>query len=70
MGETERLTLTIRECANALGISKNLCYEMAKRNQLPGVVRLGAKRIVVSKLAISQLLSEAGKQKEGGQCPA
>lgn len=69
MQKNEKLTFTIRECASALSISKNLCYEMAKRNQLPGVIRLGAKRIVISRQAILKLLDGNEKQPEAsGQC--
>ena len=53
---TERLTLTIAEAAAMLGISRNLAYELARRGELPGVIKLGQRRLVVSKLAISRLL--------------
>ena len=51
----EKLTLTVSEVAVALGISRNTAYELARRGELPGVIRLG-KRLVVSKAAIERLL--------------
>jgi len=45
--ETRRETLTIEEAAARLGISRNSCYLLAARGELPGAIRLG-KRIVVS----------------------
>lgn len=58
---TERLTLTIAEAAAMLGISRNLAYELARRGELPGIIKLGQKRLVVSRLAIEKLLE--GKPK-------
>jgi excisionase family DNA binding protein len=58
----DSLTLTIPEVAKALGISRGLAYELANRNELPvPVIRLGEKRMVVSKLAIDSLLQGEGK---------
>ena len=56
VNENERLTLKIKEAAAMLGISKNLAYDLARRGELPGVIKLGQKRLVVSKLAIERLL--------------
>ena len=53
---TERLTLTIAEAAAMLGISRNLAYELARRGELPGIIKLGQKRLVVSRRAIERLL--------------
>ena len=61
MQAEERLTYTIREAALKLGISKNLAYELAKRGQLPGVIRLGVRRVVVSKGQLENLLRGGGK---------
>jgi excisionase family DNA binding protein len=33
----EKLTYTAQECANRLGISRALVYEMVKRNELPSI---------------------------------
>ena len=56
MESNERLTYSIPEACVLLGISRNLGYELAKRGELPGLIRLGSKRRVVSKLAINRLL--------------
>jgi excisionase family DNA binding protein len=45
--ETQRDTITIEQAAKRLGISRNSCYTLAAKGQLPGTLRLG-KRIVVS----------------------
>ena len=59
----DKLTMTIPEVAYALGISRNLAYELAKQDGLPvRVLRLGNKRMVVSKRALEDLLK--GKQPE------
>ena len=53
------LTMTIPEVARVLGISRGLAYELAKRDELPvKVIRLGGKRMVVSRKALECLLSE------------
>ena len=62
VNKTERLTLTIAEAAAMLGISRNLAYELARRGELPGTIKLGQKRIVVSRIAIERLLQG---QREG-----
>ena len=54
--EAERLTLSIAETAAMLGISRNLAYDLARRGELPGVIKLGQKRLVVSRVAIEKLL--------------
>lgn len=41
----ERLTWTIEEAAQALGIGRALAYELARTNQIP-VIRLGRRMLV------------------------
>ena len=53
---TEKMTLSIPEVAETLGISRNLAYELAAKGDLPGLIRLGQKRVVCSRLAIERLL--------------
>jgi len=65
MRSEERLTYTISEAAAKLGISRNLAYELARRGQLPGVIKLGQKRLVVSKVQLQNLLEGAGKNDDG-----
>lgn len=60
---TDTLTMTIPEVARVLGISRGLAYDLAKRNELPvKVLRLGERRMVVSRRALEDLLS--GRQSE------
>ena len=61
---SEKLTYSIPEAAEVLGIGRNLAYELAKRGELPGLIRLGEKRVVCSKLAIEKLLQGDSNLKE------
>lgn len=57
----ERLTLTIKETAQLLGVSRNLAYERAKSGEIcPGlrVIKVG-RRLLVSKKALEELLQES-----------
>ncbi len=65
MQTNEPLTLTIRETAIVLGISKNLAYDLARRGELPGVIRLGKKRIVISRAQLERLLLGNKEDKNG-----
>ena len=59
---TESLTMTVPELAKAMGISRGLAYDLARRDALPvPVIKLG-KRMVLSRKAVEELLS--GKQNE------
>ena len=44
--ETERDTITIECAAKRLGISRNSCYTLAAKGELPGAIRLGKRWIV------------------------
>ena len=48
-------TLTIKEAAKLLGISRGFAYELARRSELPGCRRLG-RRYVVSRLELERWL--------------
>ena len=61
---TQKMTLSIPEVAETLGISRNLAYELAARGELPGLIRLGEKRVVCSRLAIERLLQGESNLKE------
>ena len=52
--ELERLTLTVEQAGELLGISRALAYEMARTGRLP-TLRFG-KRIVVPRKAIENML--------------
>ncbi len=63
---SDTLTMTIPEAARALGISRGLAYELAKRDELPiRVIRLGNKRMVVPRQALETLLACKQTEKEG-----
>ena len=57
----DSLTMTIPEVAKVLGISRGLAYQLAARGELPGLIRLGGKRVVCSKLSIEKLLQGESK---------
>jgi excisionase family DNA binding protein len=54
--EPERMTISVEEAALQLGIGRNLAYELARRGELPGAIRLG-RRILVSKKALESFLA-------------
>lgn len=57
MDTHDRLTLTVSEAAQVLGISRALAYELVARGELPSL-RLG-RRLVVPRKALDTLLEEA-----------
>ena len=59
--QKERLTMTIEEAGEALGISRATAYSLAKAGRLP-VIRISDRRWIVPKRAIDQLLDSATKQ--------
>ncbi len=59
--EDKKLTISVAEAAAMLGISRNLGYNLARQGKLPGVLKLGEKRLVVSKVAIERLLQCNGQ---------
>ncbi len=63
---TPRLTLTVEEAAEALGISRALAYEAVKRGEIPRI-RIG-KRILVPKAQLDRLLTNG--QPDGDQPPS
>ncbi len=52
-----RLTISVTAASAMLGISRNLGYTLAREGKLPGVLKLGQKRMVISKAAIEKLLN-------------
>lgn len=52
---TDRLTLTVEEACQLLGVGRTVGYELARRGELPGVLRLGH-RLVVSRPALERAL--------------
>lgn len=53
----DRLTLSVREAADLLGISRALAYELVCRGELPAI-RLG-RRIVVPRQALEAMVTRA-----------
>lgn len=53
----DRLTLTVGEAAQVLGVSRSLAYELVARGELPSL-RLG-RRVVVPRQALQVLLAQA-----------
>ena len=49
-----RLTYTIKEAA----------YDLARRGELPGIIKLGNKRLVVSKFKLDNLLKGEARSAE------
>ena len=65
MQNSERLTMTIPEFAKAAGISRGLAFDLARRDSLPvPVIKLGQKRMVLSRKAVLALLEGNGQPKE------
>ena len=51
-----RRTVTVEQAARELGIGRGHAYELARRGELPGVIRLG-RRFVVSRAALDRALA-------------
>lgn len=56
MDTDKRLTFSVREAAEALGLCENSLRERIRRAELPGVIRLG-RRILISKEALQRYLA-------------
>jgi len=54
----QRLTMTVEEASEALGISRSLAYELVRRGEIPSL-RLG-RRIVVPVDALEDLVERTG----------
>lgn len=54
--KSEAATMNVEEAAGLLGIGRNTAYDLAKRGELPGALRLGH-RIVVSRKALEAFLA-------------
>ena len=53
----ERLTLNIEDVARILGINRSTAYELARRNEFPVSIIHPGRRMVVSRRAVDDLLS-------------
>lgn len=52
-----RLTYTVEEAANALGISRGLAYELVREGRLPAL-RMGQRRILIPVAALESMLTK------------
>ncbi|MFC1978581.1 excisionase family DNA-binding protein [Chloroflexota bacterium] len=52
------LTYSVSECADILGISKGLCYQLVREGRIPSL-RLG-RRLIIPKTALEKLLNGEG----------
>jgi len=59
----EPLVLTVRQAADALGVSDDLVYELTARGEIP-CLRLGRRR-VIPRRAIELMLEQAMRQSGG-----
>ena len=56
-----RGTETVEETAQRYGIGRGMAYELARRGELPGVIRLG-RRLVVAKAVTDRILGEGATE--------
>lgn len=49
-------TYSIPEFAKKAGISVSLAYQLARKNKLPGQLKCGQKRVILSKVAVDKWL--------------
>lgn len=61
LSRPDRRTITVEEAARMLGIGRGYAYELARRDELPGCIRLGA-RLVVSRSVVERLLEGAERE--------
>lgn len=52
----KKMTLSIEEAAEVLGIGRNLCYDRVKTGEIP-VIKIG-KRLLVPRRALEKLLEQ------------
>ena len=52
----EKLVYSVDEVAQRLSISRNLAYRLARQKALPGIIHVGHRRMVVSKIAMQKAL--------------
>lgn len=57
MQTIKKQVYSVKEVSELLSISKNLTYRLCREKQIPGVIFLGPKRMVVSAVAMDKLLA-------------
>jgi predicted DNA-binding transcriptional regulator AlpA len=60
--KTQRRTVNLEEWAREVGVGRSLAYDLARRNEIPGLLKLGG-RYLVSRAAMERML-------ENGQTPS
>jgi excisionase family DNA binding protein len=59
--DKERLVYTVEECGELLGLSRATAYQLVHDGRIPAI-RISDKRLIVPKVALERLLSEAGTE--------
>jgi len=54
--EQDARTVSVETAAKELGIGRSLAYELARKGELPGVIRLGG-RYLVSRARLEKVLN-------------
>ena len=62
--KTRKQVYSVKEVSELLSISRNLTYRLCREKQIPGVIFLGPKRMVVSAVAMDKLLAGDDHHKE------
>lgn len=65
MNSQNKLTLTVKETAQMLGLSRNSVYQGIAIGEIPHI-KVG-KRILIPRLALERILAEAGSKARAGQ---
>jgi excisionase family DNA binding protein len=60
--EPERLTVTVKEAAKILGLSRNSTYEACRQGKIPHIT-IG-RRILIPRAGLIMMLVEGGEEKE------
>jgi len=59
MQTRDKRVYSVKEISSLLAISRNLAYRLCRQREIPGVIFLGPKRMVVSVAAMDRLLSNS-----------
>jgi excisionase family DNA binding protein len=62
--DPERLTVTVEQAGELLGISRALAYELVRRGQLPSL-RLGRRVVVPREALLAMIRGESGPTSSG-----
>jgi len=65
MNSQNKLTLTVKETAQMLGLSRNSVYQGIAMGEIPHI-KVG-KRILIPRLALERILAEAGSKAGASQ---